>query len=122
TLGASNTLRAGAEFKREWNAGSGYAFDVEFPPQVTFNGVNGFDRPRRFDNIPALATTAVYLDDRLVRAMPLGMFLELQSGLRVDALHRGAWWTSGARDAVVQPRMNVQLSPREWLRFRAAWG
>ena len=46
-LGLRHHLRAGAEFRREWNTGGGYQFDIEYPPQVEFNGVNGYDRPRR---------------------------------------------------------------------------
>jgi outer membrane receptor protein involved in Fe transport len=121
-LGANNTLRAGAELRREWNDGAGYQFDMEFPPQVSFNGVNGFDRPRRFDVIPAVATSSGYMDDRFVRTLPYGMALDLQVGLRVDMLHTGGWWTSGSRSAVLQPRVNAQLAPRQWLRLRAGWG
>lgn len=121
-LGADHLLRAGAEFRREWNAGAGYQFDIEFPPQVTFNGVNGFDRPRRFDAIPPQATTALYLDDRFSRTLAGGVGLEVQAGLRADVLHSGTWWASGSRDAVLQPRINAQLSPKPWLRLRAGWG
>ncbi len=121
-LGADHTLRAGAELRREWNAGPGYQFDIEFPPQVTFNGVNGFDRPRRYDAIPPVATTALYVDDRLVRSLPGGVGLDVQAGVRADLLHAGTWWSSGARDVVLQPRVNAQLSPKSWLRLRAGWG
>ena len=121
-LGTDNTLRAGAELRREWNAGPGYQFDIEFPPQVSFNGVNGFDRPRRYDAIPPVATTALYVDDRFVRTLPGGVGLDVQAGVRADLLHAGTWWSSGARDVVLQPRVNAQLSPRSWLRLRAGWG
>jgi outer membrane receptor protein involved in Fe transport len=121
-LGGDNTLRVGAEFRREWNAGPGYQFNIEFPPQVTFNGVNGYDRPRRYDAIPAVATSAAYLDDRFTRVLPHGMALDVQAGLRADVLHSGTWWTSGARDVVLQPRVNVQISLVPSVRLRAGWG
>jgi outer membrane receptor protein involved in Fe transport len=121
-LGTDHLLRAGAELRREWNAGPGYQFDIEFPPQVTFNGVNGFDRPRRFDAIPPQATTALYLDDRFTRTLAGGVGLDVQAGLRADVLHSGIWWTSGWRDAVLQPRLNAQLAPTSWLRLRGGWG
>lgn len=121
-LGFDHYLRVGAEVRREWNTGPGYRFDVEFPPQATFNGVQGFDRPRPFDEIPPVATSALYVDDRLVRALPGGMALDLQGGLRLDLLHRGTNWLSGARDAALQPRVNVQVAPRPWLRLRGGWG
>lgn len=122
SFGGDNTLRAGAEFRREWNAGPGYQFDIEFPPQVAFNGVNGYDRPRRYDAIPPVATSAAYLDDRFTRALAHGMALDVQAGLRADVLHSGTWWASGVRDVVLQPRLNVQLAPLPSLRLRAGWG
>src|SRR5690606_23846073 len=101
------------------NNGSGYQFDIEFPPQVTFNGVRGFDRPRSFDVVPAIATSALYVDDRFTRALPAGMLLDVQAGLRADVLHDGGSWLSGSRDLVLQPRLNVELAPTSWFRLRA---
>jgi outer membrane receptor protein involved in Fe transport len=121
-LGLDQRARAGLELRREWNSGPGYRFDIEFPPQVTFNGVNGFDRPASFDAIPGVATTTAYLDDRIRAVLPGAMPLELQAGLRLDLLHDGEHWFSGIRDAVLQPRLNAQLAPWPWLRLRGAWG
>lgn len=120
--GWMHELRAGSELRREWNAGAGYQFDMEFPPQVTFNAVQGYDRPRRYDVVPPLVHGAFYLDDRLTRTLPGDMVLNLQAGLRLDLLHEGEWWVSGARDALLQPRLNVELMPWPWLRLRAGWG
>ncbi len=120
--GLDHLLRAGFELRREWNEGAGYQFDIEFPPQVRFNGVQGFDRPRRFDAVPPLATSALYLTDRISGQPLLGMPLQVQVGARVDVLHRGTTWISGYRDLVWQPRMNVELGPRWWLRIRAGVG
>ena len=122
SLGFDRRLRIGAEARREWNTGRGYLFDIEFPPQVSFNGVNGFDRPRRNDTLPAIASSALYADARLARALPRGMSLDVQAGIRVDVLHEGQTWFSGARDLVPQPRINAQLSATPWLRLRGAIG
>ena len=121
TLGADHRLRIGGELRREWNAGAGYQFDIEFPPQVSFNGVQGFDRPRRFDDLPAVATTAVYVDDQLHGAIG-PVTVALQAGLRMDALHRGGTWFSTTRDVALQPRLNLEIAPRPWVRFRTAVG
>lgn len=121
-LDATHLLRAGIEARREWNAGPGYQFAIEFPPQAGFNGVNGYDRPRRYDAVPATATSSAYLDDRVTAALPFGMSLDAQAGLRIDALHDGTTWLSGARDLVLQPRLNVQIAPRPWLRLRGGAG
>jgi len=120
--GGERTIRIGVEARRDWNDGPGYEFDIENPPQVTFNGVNGYDRPRRFDTIAPVATSAAYADLRFVRALSADASFEMQAGLRVDVLHTGTWWTSGAREAQPQPRLNVQFAPRSWMRLRAGWG
>jgi len=122
TLGFEHRVLGGAELRREWNSGAGYIFDIEFPPQATFNGVQGFDRPHRFDAVPPVATTGLYLDDRVVGTLPLGVGLDLQAGLRADLLHRGTTWLSGARDALLEPRLNAQLTLWPWLRVRAGLG
>ncbi len=121
-LGFRQDSRVGLELRREWNTGPGFQFDIEFPPQVTFNGVRGFDRPRRFDEIPPVATSAAYVDSRLVRALGGSAALDVQAGVRVDLLHGGATWFSSVRDAVFQPRLNAQLAPVPWLRLRGGWG
>jgi outer membrane receptor protein involved in Fe transport len=121
-LGFDHELRGGVELRREWNAGPGYTFDLDRPPQVSFNGVDGFQRPRPFDEIPAVATTALYVDDRLTRTLPGGRLLRIQAGARLDVLHDGGTWATGARDLVIQPRINAELGLTDWLRLRAGWG
>ncbi len=121
-LGASHALRAGTELRREWNAGAGYQFDIEFPPQTSFNGVQGFDRPRRFDVIPAEVTSAFYVDDRLSYRVGAAGRFDVQAGLRLDQLHRGRSWFSAVRDNVLQPRLNLEYAPQPWLRLRAGAG
>ncbi len=120
--GLDHRIRAGTVLRREWNAGPGYQFDIEFPPQMSFNGVQGFDRPRRFDDLEAVAASAVYVDDRVVGAFGGAWSYDVQAGLRLDLLHEGGHWASGVRDGVLQPRLNAQLSPRPWLRLRAGVG
>jgi outer membrane receptor protein involved in Fe transport len=121
-LGLEHELRLGTELRREWNSGPGYQFDMEFPPQSTFTGVQGFDRPRRYDDVPPVATSALYIDDRVTHTFGGNVHLSVQAGARIDVLHDGTSWLSGSRDAVVQPRLNVQVSPTPWLRLRAGAG
>ena len=47
---------------------------------------------------------------------------EIQPGLRLETLHDGQWWTSGARSSMLQPRLSVQLAPRPWARLRGGLG
>lgn len=120
--GLDHRVRAGTVLRREWNAGPGYQFDIEFPPQMSFNGVQGFDRPRHFDDLDAMAASAVYVDDRVVGALGVGWGYDVQAGLRLDLLHEAGHWASGVRDGVLQPRLNAQISPWPWLRLRAGVG
>jgi len=115
-------FRVGAEARREWNDGDGYLFDISRPPQAsTFNGTAGYDRPRRFSDTPAIATSAVYADTRF--ALRRGeMTAELQPGVRLETLHDGAWWTTAPRSAMVQPRLTAQIAPWPWLRLRGGAG
>lgn len=119
--GFSHDLRFGSEVRREDNQGSGIQFDIEFPPQSRFNGVRGFDRPRAFSSIPPFATTGLYLDDRISRSLGQ-VLLNVQAGARLDVLHEGGTPFSGARDAVVQPRFNIELAPSTAFRIRAGAG
>ena len=121
-FGLQHRLKPGLEFRNEWNSGPGYQFDILYPPQVSFNGIRGFDRPRSFDEVSALASSALYLDDRVTENLGADLLLTVQAGLRLDMLHRGSNWLSGVQDAALQPRLNIELSPRSWLRFRAGWG
>lgn len=120
-FGASHRLRAGSVIRREWNAGSGQDFDMERPPRIPFNGVQGFLRPRSFEPIQPLVGSAFYLDDRVTKLFG-GARLTAQGGARVDLLHEGDTWATGVRDAEIQPRLNVEFAPVPGLRFRAGVG
>jgi hypothetical protein len=121
-FGADHDLRAGLELRREWTGGAGYQFDIEFPPQSDFNGVQGFARPRRYDAVPPVATTGLYADDWMRRTVFGSASFQLQAGLRLDVFHRGTTWLSRARDELLQPRLNAELAPVHWLRLRAGVG
>lgn len=121
-LGLAHHIRAGLEFHREWNNGRGYQFDIEFPPQVMFNGVQGYDRPRSYQTIPALATSGYYVDNRIGGVLVGNIGYTLQLGLRLDLLHEDGSWLPKPRDAVLQPRISGELAPWPWLRFRGGWG
>lgn len=121
-LGAEHDLQLGVEWRREWNTGEGYQFDMEFPPQVTFNGVEGFDRPRRFADLPAVAGSALYADNRMMWHLGAARYLSVQLGARMDVLHELGGWTAGVRDLAIQPRLNVEFAPSDALRIRGGWG
>jgi hypothetical protein len=119
---SSHHPRVGLEIRREWNRGAGYLFDMEFPPQAGFGLVGGFDRPRAFSDVAPMATTALYVDDRVLVPFGTAGLATLQAGLRVDLLHEGSHWVSSARSTVWQPRLNAEVAPLPWLRFRGGYG
>jgi hypothetical protein len=121
-MGGTGVSHAGIELRREWNGGAGYQFDIERPPQISFNGVNGYDRPRRFDDAPPLVTTGLYATHRGWWQLGSTSGVAVQGGLRMDLLQEGSSWLSGARDAALQPRLTVELVPRTGLRLRAGGG
>ncbi len=121
-FGGRHAIRTGVELRREWNSGAGYQFDMEFPPQVSFNGVEGYDRPRAFSSIPALATSSAYFDDRITGSLGRDVGFALQLGLRVDGLHEEGAWLPKLQDLALQPRLWGEISPRPWVRFRGGWG
>ena len=121
-FGPNHFWRTGLELRREWNSGAGYQFDILNPPQVTFDGVNGFARPRSNDVIPPLVTSALYVDDQISTGFGDNGLITLQAGLRLDLMHEGSSWFSQVRDAVLGPRLNLEVSPWRWLRVRGGWG
>lgn len=120
-LGARHTLRTGVELRREWNHGAGLQYDIAFPPQDQFNGVNGFARPRRLDAIPPLLLSALYVDDRATWRLGPQAYLAIQAGMRLDALHEGGSLTR-LRDYRLGPRLTLEASPRPWTRIRIGAG
>lgn len=121
-VGAGHRLLAGVEWRRDGNAGAGRLFDATEPPRQNY--LAG-DRPRRYDDVPALEQLALYAEDR-VSATLLGRAADVQLGLRADrfgASHVGA----GDFGTVVAPRLNaswslVPASARTVLRARAGYG
>lgn len=122
-IGLDHRLRGGLVLRREWVSGAGRQFDLTRPPDVRLGSAQGPDRPRSLDAVPPLVTSALYLDDRVSEPLFGGdVELMMQAGLRVDLLHRGDTWASEVRDAILQPRLNLQLAPLPWLSLRAGAG
>ena len=121
-LQPSARRRAGAELRAEYNGGAGYSFAVDRPPQVLFNGIRGFDRPRRFDSVPPLTIAALYAEQSLQRGLGAFGQGELEFGARADALVPDAHSPASVRQWLLSPRVNAQLVPAGWIRLHAAAG
>lgn len=111
----------GTELRSEGSGGPGLQFDPEFPPSTTFDGVAGYDRPRRYDDVPRMSLASAYVD-RTFRRRLAGMLVEAQGGLRFDALFVGAGFPGSRRDAMLAPRLNVIVRPTPAVAFRAGAG
>jgi Carboxypeptidase regulatory-like domain/TonB-dependent Receptor Plug Domain len=118
---ADREARLGIELRRESNHGQGLQFDIAYPPQASFNGVNGYDRPRSFDSIPPLVLGAGYAQIRYALVL-LGRPVEIQGGVRADALFSGTSWFSAIRDFSLQPRLNLESYLGRGLRLRLGYG
>jgi hypothetical protein len=111
----------GTELRSEWSSGAGLQFDPEFPPSTTFDGINGYERPRRYDDVGRLGLGALYVD-RTWRGRVLGEVVEAQGGIRLDGLFTGTGMIGRERDAVLSPRLNIIVRPTRALALRAGVG
>ena len=112
--GFGHHLRGGLELRREWNDGPGYQFDMAFPPYVSWNGVNGYDRPRSYDEMPPIVASALYLDDRMSRRLFGDVVVNFQAGLRLDLLHDGGRvWLMTAESKLEIRSVTVKFRSRD---------
>jgi len=78
-MGLLHDWQAGLNIRHEFNNGPGREFDVRFPPGINDN--EG-DRPRSYDNVPALTQATFYLQDEITGR--LWRDFNLQLGFRYD--------------------------------------
>ncbi|AXJ01083.1 TonB dependent receptor [Cyclonatronum proteinivorum] len=119
-LQAGNTLHIpviGFEWKHDSNRGEGRQFDVLRPPRQNFSVG---DRPRSFDDIPALNVMSFYAEHRMAGYWGDRVYT-LQAGLRYDnvvpqSLTRGRFGT------VLAPRINAGTELFHGINLRAGYG
>lgn len=107
----------GFEWKHDSNRGEGRQFDVLKPPRQNFSVG---DRPRSFDDIPALNLVSLYAEHRLAGYVANRVYT-LQAGLRFDnvvpeSAFRGTFGT------VLAPRLNASAEIVQGLNIRAGYG
>lgn len=101
----THRIMAGTEWRHDSNHGEGRTFDLIRPPRQNFNAG---DRPRTFDDTPALNQFGVYVEDKFSSRL-LNRPLFLQAGLRLDHYFLSQK-TSQSLDVHLQPRLNVLWS------------
>lgn len=107
----------GSEWRIDANSGSGRQFDLATPPRQNYNVG---DRPRAFDDIPALHQLSFYIEERLSGEL-LNRNLLAQVGMRFDNVSPTSLFT-GKFGTVLAPRLNVAFEPIETLWLRAGYG
>jgi hypothetical protein len=107
----------GSEWRTDVNSGGGRQFDLATPPRQNYNVG---DRPRAFDDVPALHQLSFYLEERISGKL-LARNVLAQVGVRYDNLSPTSPFT-GKFGTALAPRLNVAFEPAEKLWLRAGFG
>jgi len=110
----NQSFKIGADYKYEWNSGSGYYnADERYPLRPNSNG-----RPRAFSDIPGLHQLAFYAEDNFSWNYAGRRNLRAQFGLRFTAMQP----FSNVSTTALSPRLNVTLELTDWLNLRGGIG
>jgi outer membrane receptor for ferrienterochelin and colicin len=103
----------GSEWRMDVNNGQGRLFDPINPPRQNYSMG---DRPRRYDEIPALHQLAYYLEDRLSGNIA-NHNVVLQAGVRMDNLAPTGLFSSKYK-TILSPRINLatEISKGWWIK------
>ncbi len=120
--GIEHELITGLTYRRESNDGPGRSFDPMYPPSVT--SVLR-DRPRPYDDIPALDLLSFYFEDELKGRLGLRYLLRL--GVRSEIyqpkeLKLGADLFKSRYGSFLNPRMNLVIYGGENTQLRVGYG
>ncbi|MFP4547471.1 MAG: TonB-dependent receptor [Fidelibacterota bacterium] len=115
--GLQNNITAGLTFRRESNNGEGRIFDPLTPPSIN----NAFrDRPRSYDDIPALLISSFYLEDKIKGE--LWKKFQLSLGLRVESYGKSDGAFSSDHGSFINPRLNMLIYTTENSQLRLGYG
>lgn len=104
--GILHKLQAGLDWRYEMNNGQGREFDPLYPPR---SSANEGDRPRPYDDIPAIAQLSLYTEDEI--SGHLWRDFSLQLGARLDMPgFNGFSLNSGTR--FIQSDFGYYFNPR----------
>jgi len=115
-LGMEHSFLAGATFRDEFNLGEGRVFDPLTPPTASGNKRS---RPRSYDDIPGLATSSLYIEDKIKGELlipfqfNLGARLESYGDDKLFAKDYGVFFN---------PRINMVLYPTKTTQIRFGYG
>lgn len=112
----THTLLAGVTWRVEFNDGEGRIYDPLKPPTIN---TNKRERPRSYDDIPALSTTSFYAEDQIKGR--LWIDYQMNVGLRYESYGKNSF-AATHHGSYLNPRVNLMLSPHQNTRFRIGYG
>lgn len=115
-LNMEHSFLAGASFKDEFNLGEGRVFDPLTPPSAS--GIQR-SRPRAYDGIPGLATSSLYIEDKIKGALLIPFQLNL--GARIESYGEEKLFAS-QYGTFFNPRINMILHPTKTTQIRFGYG
>ena len=110
-------LVAGLSYRLEGNNGPGRIFDAMTPPSI--NSLFR-DRPRRYDDIPELKITSLYLEDQI--SGRLGVDYQVNLGTRIEQYGSGDGFIPHNHGLFINPRFNIVLKFGENFQWRTGYG
>jgi outer membrane receptor for ferrienterochelin and colicin len=113
----NHNILLGTEWRMDENNGTGRMFNVIEPPRQNYSVG---DRPRNFNDVPALHQLGYYLEDRLNGKIGNKRVLA-QMGVRVDNVAPVGIFSS-KYNTLVSPRLNVSTEVSKGLWLRAGYG
>ena len=116
-FGIGHRIVTGMEYRLDINRGEGRQFDLLTPPRQNYSAG---DRPRTFDDVPALGQFSVYAEDRFTLQLN-NIPWHWQLGLRYDRATLG-----GTEQRLISadwlPRINTSMEILPFLSLRAGYG
>lgn len=115
-LKAEHSFLAGVTFRDEFNHGKGRVFDPLTPPSVS--GILR-DRPRSYENLPALTTTSFYIEDKIKGKLLIPY--QLNVGARLESYGNDEFLATNY-GTYINPRLNILLHPTKTTQIRLGYG
>ncbi|MEA1986087.1 MAG: TonB-dependent receptor [Candidatus Marinimicrobia bacterium] len=96
-------ISIGMTLKNEFNDGSGRIYEANRPPRINDNKR---ERPRKYDDIPALTTSSLYFENKIQDKNK--KYYQLNLGLRYDSYGQDNFFSNKHGD-FFSPRINLSL-------------
>ena len=99
----NHKISFGMTLKKEFNNGDGRIYDINKPPRINDNKR---ERPRKYDDIPALTTSSLYFENKIQDKNE--KYYQLNLGVRYDSYGQDKFF-SNDHGEYFSPRINLIL-------------